>query len=79
MQSPGFTCPRLSDMHAFERRGLRFSGDLIWALAHRHAAQFIVDVSQIGAQLLAVMKDPEWSDTSLLLLFLSHFLSRIKI
>ena len=79
MQSPGGTCPRLSDMHTFEQRGLRFSGDLIWAFAHRHAAHFIVNVSQTGAQLLAVMKGPKWSDAALLFLSLSHFLSRIKI
>jgi hypothetical protein len=79
MQSPGCTCPCLRDILTLERQGLRFSGDLIWALAHRHAAHFIVDVLQIGARLLAVMKGPEWNDTSLLLLSLSHFLSCIKI
>ena len=81
MQSPGCTCPRLSDMHTFEQRGLRFSGDLIWAFAHRHVAHFIVNVLQTGAQLLAVMKGPEWSEDTMvfLVLSLSHFLSRIKI
>ena len=79
MQLPGCSCPCLRDILMLEGQGLRFHGQLIWALAHRHAAHFIIDVLQIGAQLLAVMKDPEWSDTSLLLLFLSHFLSRIKI
>ena len=79
MQSPSCTCPRLTDILTLEQQGLRFSGDLIWALAHRHAAHFIVDVLQIGAQLLAVMKGPKWSDAALLFLSLSHFLSRIKI
>jgi hypothetical protein len=79
MQSPGCICPRLRDILTLEQQGLRFSEDLIWALAHRHAAHFIVDVLQIGARLLAVMKGPEFSDTSLLLLSLSHFLSHIKI
>jgi hypothetical protein len=79
MQSPGCTCPRLRDILTLERWGLRFSGDLIWALSHRHATHFIVDVLQISSWLLAVMKDPERSDTSLLLLSLSHFLSCIKI